>query len=295
MNANYFNYLPENRTCASWGCSVRGVGRVKTIPGAIYPPQRHPDDHHFDPEMGRVLDSFVILLISSGSGIFRSAQTRGTQTVDAGNLLLLFPSVWHCYSPSPDTGWTEHWIECRGHAFEAALKKRVIKPSQPMRPADPDFTHLFSEIHAWAARGALAHQAVISAQGLQLLALLADSRRNGGSGDGEIVQRAMMRIMENLEKRISMRQLAEEMNLGYTRFTKLFQEHAHTTPKQYHLQVRLERGRELLLNTSMSVKEIASRLGFENPFHFTNQFREVHGVPPREWRTREQHRSRACQ
>jgi AraC-like DNA-binding protein len=293
MNTNYFNYLPENRTCASWGCTVRGLGRAKTIPGAPYPPRGHPDDHQFTPDMGRIIDAFQILMISEGSGIFKSSRTRGTQTVEAGSLFILFPSVWHCYAPAPETGWTEHWIECRGHAFETALKKRAIKPNQPIRPADSDFVHLFAEIHAWAARGALAHQTVISAQGLQLLALLADSKRNGGDEGGEIVQRAMMRIMENLEKRINMRQLAEEMNIGYTRFSKLFQEHAHTSPKQYHLQVRLERGRELLLNTSMTVKEIASRLGFENPFHFTNQFREVLGVPPRAWRTREQHRSRA--
>lgn len=285
MDTNYFHYLPENRLCASWGCTVTALGRADTPMGSAYPPQRHPEDYQFTWESGRILDVFQVVYISGGRGTFESALTRGSQAVEAGSLFILFPGVWHRYAPDPAVGWVEQWLECRGPAFEAARASGALDPTQPIRAASVDYLNLFNQVQAWAERGALEHQGVLSTLGLQLLALLlADPQRNRGSQNEALIQRAMLHILDNSHRALNMPQIARELKLGYTRFRELFQEHAQISPKQYQLKIRLERARELLRNTELPLKEIAVRLGFHTAFHFSHQFRAHHQLAPSAWR-----------
>ena len=288
MPAGYFHYLPENPLCTSWGCTATALGRTRIPAGSAYPPLRHPDAHHFTWESGRILESFQVVYISSGRGTFESARTPGPQPVKAGSLLVLFPGVWHRYAPDPATGWVEQWLEYRSPAFEASVANDTLRPEQPIRTASADLVRLFGQAHSWAEGGAaLSRQTLISALGMQLLALLlADPAANYADPAAALVQRAMLHILENCHQPLNIQHLARELKVGATRFRALFQAHAHTSPKSYHLRIRLERARELLLNTHKPLKEIAAILGFHSGFHFSNQFRAAHGESPRAWRQR---------
>lgn len=281
VSKNYFAYLPENRLCATWGCTVTALGHTRIPARSSYPPRRHPHDHHFTWESGRIIDAFQIILITQGRGTFESARTPGPQTIKAGNLFLLFPSVWHRYAPDRRTGWTEHWVECRGHAFETALVSGALNPDHPIQTANRDPAHVFGEIHAWAARNPLAHQGVIAALGLQLLAvLLRDATLADTNQEAALIQRAMMLMLERCDEPLNMPQLARELNMGYTLFRDRFKAHTHISPKQYYLRLRLNRARDLLRNTDKPLKEIAQLLGFHSAFHFSSQFRATQGLAP---------------
>ena len=154
MPADYFHYLPENPLCASWGCTATALGRTRIQPGSAYPPQRHPDAHHFTWESGRILESFQVVYISSGQGTFESARTPGPQPVKGGSLLVLFPGVWHRYAPDPAVGWVEQWLEYRSPAFDAAVANDSLRPEQPIRTASADLVRLFDQSHSWAEGGA---------------------------------------------------------------------------------------------------------------------------------------------
>lgn len=293
MDQNYFTYLPENWRCAAWGCTVTALGRTRIPAGSKYPPQRHPEDHHFTWENGRIIDAFQIVQITRGQGTFESARTREPQRIRSGSLFLLFPAVRHRYTPDPRVGWTEHWVECRGHAFETALAIGAITPDRPIMPANRDLTHVFNEIHSWAMRDPLANQAIISALGLQLLALLVrEADPNNSNQEAALIQRAMMLMLERAHEPLNMPRLASELNIGYTRFRELFKIHTHTSPKQYQLRVRLDRARDLLRNTDKPLKEIAQLLGFHSAFHFSYQFRTTQGLSPKAWRKQARSRTK---
>jgi transcriptional regulator GlxA family with amidase domain len=60
----------------------------------------------------------------------------------------------------------------------------------------------------------------------------------------------------------------------------LFREHTGQTPMQYLRRVRIERARLMLGNVDLSIKEIAGRCGFDDPYHFSRVFHQVDGLPP---------------
>jgi len=131
---NYFTYLPISQINLRWGLYLTGIG-VASIPAeGIYPPQGHPDIYNFNWEMGRILPEYQILLIAEGEGIFESAKTKQA-TIRAGDVIFLFPGLWHRYRPSQNSGWKEYWLSWNGEQLYYLLKKGLLDPKQAVCPA----------------------------------------------------------------------------------------------------------------------------------------------------------------
>lgn len=287
---DYFVYLPPRRDAGPWHCVATGAGYARVPPGSSYPLRRHPVDHHFTWGRGRTLHRFQIIFIAEGRGVFACGGLKEVR-FGAGTLLLLFPEVWHRYAPDPRTGWVEHWIECGGPAFEQAMRDGVIGPRQAVLRAgqDADVLFAFDRIHTLAQRDALANQDPLSTLGLHLLSIVAGLRRRerGGEGAGDrMVQRALAVITSRCHERIQLPAIARELGVSYSRFRQAFTARVGRSPKQYHLDVRLQKAQELLAGTEKPIKEIAHILGFESAFHLSRQFKARTGRSPSQWRRR---------
>ena len=91
-------------------------------------------------------------------------------------------------------------------------------------------------------------------------------------------------VEENLDKDITLAALAEIAGMGPHYFAELFKQSLGISPHQYVLRRRIERGRKLLHNPSVSVLEAAVRSGFSDQSHFTKLFRRIVGVTPSKYR-----------
>ena len=78
--------------------------------------------------------------------------------------------------------------------------------------------------------------------------------------------------------------LASECKISEVYFRKLFKEHFGISPKQYVIDVRLERARQLLTEGSVSLAQISEACGFTNQYHFSRIFKERVGLTPSEYR-----------
>jgi len=287
---NYFVYLPDDRAATAWECTATSAGYTRVPPGSDYPPQRHPVDHHFTWSKGRILDAYQMVFVTEGAGWFECGKARRKDRIEAGTVMLLFPKVWHRYAPDRETGWVEHWIECRGRAFDRAYKLGSISPKKPVLRTglDPDLLHCYERCHTLAQRSAPGRQAALATLGLHILSLL--EHAGAGRGDGwrqdDAIQRAQLRITERYPEALNMEQLARELGVGYSWFRHAFRARTGLSPKQYHVQVRLQKAQDFLANTAKSVKEIAAILGFDSPYHLSAQFKAHNGLAPDSWRKR---------
>jgi AraC-like DNA-binding protein len=72
--------------------------------------------------------------------------------------------------------------------------------------------------------------------------------------------------------------------MSYSKFRKLFKESTGESPNQYHLNLRLDKAKELLHTTNLNVTEVAYNLGFESVFYFSKLFKKKNGVSPKSYR-----------
>lgn len=78
--------------------------------------------------------------------------------------------------------------------------------------------------------------------------------------------------------------MAARCGCSPTHLVRLFHRYFHTTPRQYLLDLRILRARQLLADETLSIKEIAAAVGCDNALNFSTSFRKRFGIPPREYR-----------
>lgn len=172
----------------------------------------------------------------------------------------------------------------------------MITPAKPVhRPGlEPALDALFADCHRLARTTPKGYRAVLGVLGLQILARSLTRPRRPAPGDEVIgcVNAVRVRLADAAPDPLSMRNLADTSSVGYSHLRRAFKAHTGLTMKQYQMQVRLRHAQDRLLNTRLSVKEIAGRLGFNSPFHFSADFKRQTGVSPKEWRRLQSSRAR---
>lgn len=90
-----------------------------------------------------------------------------------------------------------------------------------------------------------------------------------------------LQVMENnIEDPLTPDEIAEIINLSTRQLERLFAKYIHVSPKRYYLKLRLEKARDLLRQTDMSVTDICVACGFKSLSHFSKSYRATYGVSP---------------
>lgn len=91
-------------------------------------------------------------------------------------------------------------------------------------------------------------------------------------------------MRQRLSEPLTVRALAEKVNLSRSRFTSLFTAQTGLSPLRYLQRLRLRRARLLIERSFLSVKEIMALVGYNDPSHFSRDFRREHGKAPSDLR-----------
>ncbi len=90
---------------------------------------------------------------------------------------------------------------------------------------------------------------------------------------------------ENLEEPLSRGELAASADLSSRQLERLFRKYLNRSPARYYVELRLNRARLLLLQTNMSIIDVALACGFVSPSHFSKCYRDFFGKTPRRERS----------
>lgn len=290
----FSRYFPASVRDRKWGWYVTTAGEMRVLPGQPYPPAGHPKGYNFDWTKGRVLDVHALVYISRGRGTFESRQSA-KQPIEAGQVFFLFPGVWHRYRPDAETGWDEHWVGFDGDVARRWVKNKFFTSHSPIfNPGQEEkWLSLFTELVAVINLNHPALQQIMAGLTAQMVGMLYSRQQAGLTGDNHallIVQKAIAKMQAEMERGLNAQDLARELKVSYSSFRHTFHEHTGSSPHQYLLELRVVRARNLLTQTTQSVKDIAQQTGFEDEHYFCRLFKMKTGLTPGLWRSRSRSR-----
>ena len=99
------------------------------------------------------------------------------------------------------------------------------------------------------------------------------------------IQKAIAMMVENIERPIGMDEIAYELNISTRQLERIFARYGFDSPGRYFKELRLERARQLLEQSELSLAEISLACGFESQNNFSKSFKKLFGVSPRDFRT----------
>lgn len=284
---SHFRYLPVLAAQRQWGLFLTDCGYTVIEPGTPYPPHTHPDAYLFDWKKGRTLNEYQVVYITRGRGVFEAKGVR-RQAVEAGDVFVLFPGVWHRYAPDPKTGWDEQWVGFSGALAERLLRAPFFRYKKPVMRLGPneDLKQRFRALVAAVERNPAGAPFSSSGQVIEILGLIQERLQNvGASGRiSGVIREAQNRILQQAATTIDFEALACRLGVSYTTFRRSFRRQTGAAPAQFQSAIRLNRARDLLATTELSVSEIAAQAGFDTVFYFSRAFKKKTGLTPKAYR-----------
>ncbi|MDR1743283.1 MAG: AraC family transcriptional regulator [Dysgonamonadaceae bacterium] len=283
-----FKYLLVTEKDKNFGLTVNTVGFQPIASNALYPSVDHPKSYYFNPDKGRILSEYQIVYISKGSGFFSSEHTKQTE-VKKGQAFILFPGQWHTYKPLKETGWNEYYIGFEGIIADQLFENKFISHRNQILNVgvNEDLVNLFSTAIRVAKEDKTASQQYLGGIVFHILGLILYQSQNmnfESRASAQIIEQAKIIMIENINKNIDIKEIAENLSTSYSWFRKVFKEYTGYAPAQYFQELKLRKAKELLAETNLSIKEIAYKLNFCSYEYFLAFFKKRVGMTPLEYR-----------
>lgn len=102
-----------------------------------------------------------------------------------------------------------------------------------------------------------------------------------GSSHPKLTQ-AVLLMEANIEEPLTTDEIAQHVCVSRRQLERIFKQYLNRVPSQYYLELRLNRARQMLMQTSKSIIQIGLSCGFSSGPHFSSAYRNFFGVTPRE-------------
>jgi len=283
IHKSFSQYFVISEDDEAWGIHILNCGASIIPRGAVFPQRSHPDNYYFNWHSGRVLREYQIIYLYRGRGEFESHES-GKVELKEGSVILIFPGVWHRYKPLADEEWQTYWVGFNGELARKIMDNLHILPENPVQELgyQKKITQIFQQIFEVGHAEFSGYQQVLSGEVVKLAGWLHALKRKAEFGDYDadaIIRQARIIIMNSPDD-ISIQTVADELNIGYSRFRKLFKEYTGMAPGQYQIELKLKRAINLLYDKNKPIKEIAMESGFSSPYYFSRIFKKKLGCSP---------------
>ena len=216
---------------------------------------------------------------------------RRTRNLSPGALLL-------CSSHQPHTIQVDRSVELAAVWLPASFVSHVAEELDTAGPVeiadtgrahDPLLRQLCLSILAEVRQNQTPARLYIDSMATALAAHLTHHHSRQGETAKEItgglsprrLTRVLTYVRDNLDRDISLADLAAVAGLSPSHFGPLFRRSTGLTPYRYVLIQRIEQGKSLLGNAYLSVGEVAAQVGFCDQSQFTRQFKRHTGLTPK--------------
>ncbi len=235
-------------------------------------------DHRYEHRQS----AYLITLVCEGSAVMTTAE--GMFPLSAGDVYVMFPESHASYVTAPGAPWSIRWVTLSGTQLEELLPLLGLTPKAPVSHV-AEFEraeYILEELFRKTLKADI--RSKISALALLYELLACFAQQQFLPVEDERIAEAVQYIFRHYAEDISVQELADRAYLNNNYFSKLFTAQVGVTPQQLILHTRIEKAKELLRYTDLSVGEIAQTVGFTDPLYFSRAFKRYTGSAPTAFR-----------
>ena len=242
----------------------------------------HAENHFRKRE--KAISRFVFIYCATGSGWFELNGIR--QEVNENQYFILPADKPHQYGSSETKPWTIYWIHFGGSlAYDYYKGIHFPVDIHPDNSSRMDYrTELFEEIfHTLELGYSIENLEYVSSalhHYLGSLRYLQSYRNAEKRSDKDMITMAIHFMKENIEKQITLTEIAEHVGYSVSHFSALFNKRTHYSPTNYMNQLKMQRACQLLDFTDMKIYQIAYKIGFSDCYYFSRLFHKTIGLSP---------------
>jgi len=286
FRTEFKNNIVEDQV-VNFGLTINSVGFKSIIQANYDNSSESIEDYKFQFKKGVIRNEFKLIYITKGKGLICFDKTNEF-TISEGNILLIYPRQSYDYYHT-ESEWKEYYIRFEADDY---YYYQLIKEKFSANNVVIDFGYneeiiaLFNRAMDVVRVGLNSTQAYLSGMLFHVLGLIiaVSSDEKQKDLDFQKIQQAKMIMNESIFDNISMPEIASKLNISYSSFRQLFKKNTGISPAKYFSELKLKKAKQLLIETSFSIKEIANMLNGNNPDQFYILFKRSTGETPSKYR-----------
>lgn len=244
------------------------------------------NNRYYYEQRHKTKDNLIIVCVS-GKGVFEREGT--VYSITPGSVVIFPNDIDVAYYTDPATeSWEIYWMHLRGDNASNVLRHLYGNNIYLTQCQDIErYASIFEEIMNSLLEGY--SLTLFCANKIQelLCHILGDCFSNGQvfSESNDLVKCVTKYVEENYMTDVSISEIADSMFMTSEALIRAFRRHTGFTPYAYLKRYRISCAEALLLNTDLSVKEIAGKVGYKSVSNFIAEFRSVKKITPKRYRT----------
>ncbi|VGO18006.1 AraC family transcriptional regulator [Pontiella sulfatireligans] len=249
----------------------------------------HALSHYRDRPDGS--EQHILIYCAAGRGWVELDGARSP--VLPGQILLIPRGVRHTYAADETDPWSIYWVHFSG--MDSDWFGQTLNPENHLIPTVADvesgISDLFNRILKRFDNGITLNAILYASQALRYLLAItffdnpAFTLGNPSRKPHEFHD-VISLMRHQLASGLTLQQMAHRAGLCTSRFTELFKKQTGFPPVEYYIRLRIQEAGRLLDTSTLSIKEVSDRVGFEDPYYFSRCFKKIAGLSPRHYRQR---------
>ena len=267
-------------SCASRNIRIDGQLRVVGIYTFFYQEKEQgflfPGESHPMPEFTYV-----------DQGSLHSVADGQDWLLHQGDAMLYAPDQWHMQYA--DIGVAPRFVtisfDVEGGDLSPLYNRKLAVPQEAV-------TLLQQMLRTQERKDPFATDMVIAQLTMLLLVLLRETLNptavrlqgtNTVHSENEIIRHAQQYISAHIREKLSVRLIAQEVDVSPSYLTVLFQKNLQISPGEYIRRIKLQESKQMIRENNLNFTEIAAALQYSTVHHFSRQFKEKFGITPTEY------------
>jgi len=235
-------------------------------------------------------DQHILIYCVEGKG---SAQVmKKKYEIGPGSFILIPAGEQHNYSASADDSWTIYWVHFKGSASERLIRTLLEKINAHRGAVDFQARRLdlFEEMYTCLERGYgsdnLCYANVCLYHYVSSFIYPDKFGLTKNKPEDNAVELSIDFMQQNLSRTLTLGDIAASVNFSASHYSAFFRKKTGYAPIEYFNHLKVQKACQYLLYTELRIKEIADKLGIEDPYYFSRMFRKLMGLSPNEYRSK---------
>lgn len=246
--------------------------------------------HHYREREGGAGQHILIYCLEGKGHVMISGQQM---EICPGEFFLIPAGVDHIYQADQTMPWTICWIHFTGKLAEKMVRKFIQKNQNVYKSAvyfQPGRNHVFSDMYANLEMGysndLLCYTNICFKYYLASFLYQENFNRHDKQHVGDTIDRSIEYMKKCMHLPLSLIELADEAHLSVSHYSFLFRKKTGFSPIEHFNHLKVQKACQYLLFTDLRVKEIADKLGIEDPYYFSRMFSKIMGMSPAAYRVK---------
>ncbi|MFV0279068.1 MAG: AraC family transcriptional regulator [Parahaliea sp.] len=232
-------------------------------------------------------DDNLLLYCVEGHGRLRLDDTR--YPIATGDLVLLPQGLAHSYTAARGEPWTLYWVHFQGVSSGLFMEYMGYRNGRPVTRVGlaPALATAFHSLLSVARTGYSSRAFINAANQLRHLCTqfaLAANREQASHPAGLDLEALQAYMQDNIHQGLELDDLAAVAHLSKYHFSGRYKALTGYSPIKHFLHMKIEYACQLLDSSDLSVKAIATAVGYQDPLYFSRLFRKTMGLSPRDYR-----------